>query len=112
MDQQGYLISFDGISSAEANLYAEELRDILLDASDDVEVERKRDDPYSQDFGTTLTMVLGAPAITVIARALGNWLIMRNKAEITIKTANGEAIGKNLTSKDAMKLAQLLLEKK
>jgi hypothetical protein len=112
VDQQGYIISFDGISSAEANFYAEELRDTLLDASADVEVERKRDDPSTQDFGATLALVLGTPAVAIIARALGNWLTLRRKAAITIKTANGEIIGTNLTSQDILKLAELLLEKK
>jgi hypothetical protein len=112
VDQQSYIIKFDGISVAEANLYAEELRDLLLDAASDVEVDRKRDDPSTQDFGATLVLVLGTPAVAVIAKALGDWLILRRQAGITIKTANGEIIGTNLTSKDAMKLAELLLEKK
>jgi hypothetical protein len=112
VDQQGYIISFDGISSAEANLYAEELRDLLLDASSDVEVERKRDNPSTQDFGATLVLVLGTPTVAVIAKALGDWLTLRRKAGITIKTATGEIIGTNLTSKDIMKLAELLLQQK
>lgn len=112
MDQQSYIISFNGVSSAEANLYAEELRDLLLDAGSDIEVDRKRDDPSTQDFGATLALVLGTPAVAAIAKALGDWLVLRRRAGITIKTANGEIVGTNLTSEDVMKLATLLLEKK
>ena|SRR2546421_12454716 len=112
VDQQSYIINFDGISDAEANLYAEELRDLLLDASSDVEVERKRDNPFTQDFGATLVLVFGTPAVAIIAKALGDWLTLRRRAGITIKTANGEVIGTNLTSKDIIKLTELLLEKK
>ncbi len=112
MDQQTYIIKFDNVSDAEANRYASELRDTLLDAALDVEVDRKRDNPDTQDFGATLILVLGAPAVVAIAKALGNWLTLHRQIGITIKTTNGEIVGTNLTSKDALKLAELLLAKK
>jgi hypothetical protein len=112
VDQQTYIIKFDNVSDAEANRYASELRDVLLDAASDVEVDRRRDDAYTQDFGATLVLVLGAPAIVAIAKAMGDWLTLHRQAGVTIKTAHGEIIGTNLTSKDAMKLAELLLANK
>jgi hypothetical protein len=112
VDQQSYSITFDDVSPADANRYADELRELLLDVSPDVSVERKRDNPLTQDFGATVVLIFGTPAVAVIAKALGNWLTLRRRAGITIKTANGEIIGTNLTSKDVMKLAELLLEKK
>jgi hypothetical protein len=112
VDQQTYIIQFDHVTGAEANLYASELRDALLDAAPDVEVDRKRDDPITQDFGATLVLVLGAPAVVAIAKAMGDWLTLRRQTGITIKTADGEIVGTNLTSKDALKLAELLLAKK
>ena len=111
MDQQTYTIKFDNVSDAEANRYASELRDALLDATADIEVERKRDDPRTQDFGATLIIILGSAAVTALAKALGNWLTLHRQAGITIKTANGDVVGTNLTSKDALKLAELLLAK-
>ena len=110
--KQNYIVTFEGITSADANLYAEELRSRLLDASPYVEVNRKRDNPSTQDFGATLILALGTPAVAAVAKAIGDWLISRRQAGITIKTANGEIIGTNLTSKDAMKLAEMLLDKK
>lgn len=112
MDQQTYIIRFDNASDAEANRYASELRDMLLDAAPDVEVNRRRDNPDTQDFGATLLLFLGAPAVVAIAKALGNWLTLHRQAGITIKTANGEIVGTNLTSKDALKIAELMLTKK
>jgi len=112
VDQQTYIINFDKVSNADANRYASELRDILLDAAPDVEVNRRRNDPDTQDFGATLVLVLGAPAVVAIAKAMGDWLTLRRQTGITIKTVNGEIVGTNLTSKDALKLAELLLAKK
>ena len=112
MDQQTYIISFDGSSAADANSYAEELRDVLLDAAPTIKVDRKRDDFRTQDFGATLVLILGTPAVVTAAKAIGDWLALRNKVGITIKTAQGEIIGTNFTSKDAMKLVELLRTQK
>ncbi|GCE21303.1 hypothetical protein [Dictyobacter kobayashii] len=71
MDQQTYIINFDNVSGAEANIYASELRDVLLDTSSDIEVERRRDNPHTQDFGATLVLILGTPAILATAKAVG-----------------------------------------
>ncbi len=39
MDQQTYTITFDDISEGDADRYAGELRNFLLDAAPDIEVE-------------------------------------------------------------------------
>jgi hypothetical protein len=109
MDQQTYLIVFENGSAADANRWASELREFILDATSAADVEQKRDTRYSQDLGTLLSIVLGAPAVIVVAKAVGNWLTLHRQTSITIKTPQGEIVGKNLTSKDALKLAELLL---
>jgi len=111
VDEQIYIITFDDISAAEANRYAEELRQALLDASPDVEVHRRRDDPRTQDFGATLVLLLGTPAAGAIVTAIGNWLALRNRVSITVKRADEQIIVQNITSKKAGELAQLLLNK-
>ncbi len=108
MRQCVYAITFDRISSAESNRYAEELRNTLLDAAPDIEVTRKREDHRTQDLGTILIAVLGTSTVTVFARALGDWLKLRHSVGVTIKTDKGKIIGTNLTGKDALKLAELL----
>ncbi len=62
MNKQTSIITFDDVSAADANRYAEELRQVLLEASPDVEVHRRRDDSHPQDFGATLVLLLGTPA--------------------------------------------------
>ena len=110
MDQQRFTIIFDQSSAADANRWASELREALLDATEDVEVEQQREDPHSQDLGTILQLAtIGAPAILAVAKALGNWLIKHREARVRIKTPHGEIDAANLTSQDVMKLAELLL---
>jgi hypothetical protein len=111
VDGQTYIITFDNVSAADANRYAEELRQTLLNASPDVEVHRRRDDPHTQDFGATLVLLLGTPAAAAIATAIGNWLAVRNRASITIKRTDEQIVVQNITSKKAAELAQLLLNK-
>ncbi len=111
MDEQTYIITFDTASAADANRYAEELRQALLDASPDVQVHRRRDDPRTQDFGSTLVLLLGTPATAAIVTAIGNWLALRNRASITVKRADEQIVIQNITSKKAGQLAQLLLNK-
>ena len=111
-DQRIYTITFENGSIADANRWASELREYILESIDDAEgtkVEQQRDNPYSMDLGATLSLVLGAPAVLATAKALGNWLALHRQAGITIKTSQGEIVGTNLTSKDALKLAELLL---
>lgn len=108
MSQQAYVITFEGTSPAEANRYTSELRDVLLDVSPDIQVERRRDNPHTQDFGTTLVLILGTSSATVIARAIGDWLKLRNSASLTIETTDGRMHIQNITSKDAARLADLL----
>lgn len=110
--QQTYIITFDNGSVADANRWAGELKEFILDAASGVEVEQKRNDPYSQDFGATLVLILGTSTVTAVATALGNWLILHRQAGITIKTPQGEIVGTNLTNKDALKLAELMLAAK
>ncbi len=112
MEQQTYTITFESVSDADANRYASELRNILLDATPVIEVERKRGDPRTQDFGATLLLVLGTPAVPALIKAITDWLTLRHQVGITIKTAEGELIATNLTSKDAMKLAESFRPKK
>jgi hypothetical protein len=111
MDKQTYIISFETVEAATANRYAEELRQALLNASPDIQVHRRRDDPHTQDFGGTLVLLLGTPAAAATITALSNWLTLRNRASITIKRGNDQIVAQNITSKTAGELAQLLFKK-
>lgn len=113
MDQQTYILRFDDVSTADANRYADELRELLLDASPEVSVERKREHPSTQDFGTTLVLILGTPAVVAIARVIGNWLALR-RGTISIQTENGEITkitGTNMTNEVQLKVLEILAKK-
>ncbi len=106
MDEQTYIITFDTVSAADANRYAEELRNALLDATPDIIVQRRRENPYTQDFGATLVLTLVTPAVLAVVKALGDWLTLRYRASLTLKTADGELTVQNITSQNAAELAQ------
>ncbi len=108
-DPLTYILRFATTSSADATYYAEELGEALLDTSPDIKVERRRENPTTQDFGSTLVVVLGAPAVVTVANAIGNWLLRRTSASLTIETPDKKILVQNITSQDAAHLAQLLV---
>src|SRR3984893_11670185 len=109
MSEQTYLLSFDGVSPAEANLYAEELREVLLDATTEADVQRQRENPLAQDLGASLALIMGTPAVVAAVQAIGNWLQKRRSASLTIVTAEQKIVAENLTNKDAAQLLHLFL---
>lgn len=109
MSEQTYLLSFEGVSEAEANRYAEELREILLDAAAEIAVQRQRENPLAQDLGASLALIMGTPALVAAVNAIGNWLQKRHSASLTIVTAEKKIVAENLTNKDAAHLLHLFL---
>lgn len=111
MDQQTYIVTFEGVSPSDAQHYAEELRDALLDATPDITVQRRRENPLNQDLGATLVLILGAPAVVAVVKAVGDWLIRRNSASLTVRTPDGELLLQGMSSKNVAELAPELAQK-
>src|SRR5947207_11887972 len=108
MDTQVYLIAFENVSAAEANRFAEELRNDLVNSSiTAIEVERKRHDPRTLDAGQLLQVILDASSITALVTVIGNWLI-RRRASLTFKRLEGDIIATNINDKTVVELARLL----
>jgi len=99
MANRTFVLKFENTSVANANRYAEDLRRTLLDADPQIEVNRQRDDESAQDFGATLVLVLGTPAVIALAKALHDWSTRNNAVSITIEDNNRRLIAKNLESK-------------
>jgi hypothetical protein len=118
MNEHSYTIEFEGVSAAEANRYADDLRNVLLNATPAITIERHRADQYAQDFGATLVMILGTPVAVIVARAFRDWLQRRNSPHLTVVVKTKKADGSveevriaNALAQDADKLVQELLQR-
>lgn len=109
MREQTYLLSFEGVSAADANRYAEELRKVLLEATTDIAVQRQRENPLAQDLGATLALIMGTTGFVAAVNAISAWLQKRRSAMLTIVTAENKIVAENLTNKDAARLLELFL---
>src|ERR1051326_3349421 len=73
MDQQTeFLVSLDGLTKRDADALVDDLltdlrRSGIKDAS------RLREDERTQDFGATLVLVLGTPAVLAAIKAIRDW---------------------------------------
>jgi hypothetical protein len=101
-------LRFDGADDSEANKYAEELRRELREAIPTLTVERFRPDNTTQDFGATLVLVLGAPAMVAAVESLKAWLTRRNAASISIWTKHGKVIASGIESKDVPEIVKAI----
>ena len=78
-----------GSSSADSATRATELSEELGRYIEGIEVEQRRDDEQTMDFGATLVLVLGAPAIVELARAIHAYM-RRTGVTVVIKTGEQE----------------------
>jgi hypothetical protein len=109
MQSTSFTIHFDGASSEAANKYAAELQRELEQASPDVRVEQRKDDKTTQDFGTTLVLVLGSGgAALAVAKGIADWLRKRTGTTITITQENTKVTASGLGSKDAVRIVEHL----
>jgi len=101
-----FKIRFQDLSVAEAGVQAARLRQEILDSSPDVRVELEKEDPNAQDFGSTLILVLGAPAIVAIAKGIANYL-GRARGRIIIER-DGRIIAEGISGEDAARIVEAL----
>jgi hypothetical protein len=100
-------IIFSDSSPAEQSRLASTLRDSLV-AIKDVRASILREHPETQDPGTTLSVILAAPAVVLAVKALAAWLVRHNQSGITIQKADGTVIIKNMRSEDVPKVIEAL----
>jgi hypothetical protein len=93
--QAGVRITFDDMSRAEANRAVQALRQAIVErVGGDVVASIEKDDPDSQDAGTTLVLTFGGSAVAGIAHAIRTYLARRADGgdRISITTADGTEI--------------------
>lgn len=109
MEQLQFVISFPEEPVARANDFTAELREVVLDSHPDARAERRKDDPSTQDFGATLAVILGTPAVIVVAKGIQAWLRAHHGVKLHIKRCDGTIVAENLTGDQAIELAELML---
>jgi hypothetical protein len=107
--EKSFKIRFENVSLAEGGIKASRLREKLLDTSQDVQAEIEKDDPSTQDFGATLVLVLGAPAMVAIAKGIADYL-RRDRGSISIE-ADGKIIAQGISGEDAARIAEAMSSK-
>lgn len=111
MTSSPLIITFPGISAAEANRHAAGLAAAIRNSDRSVKAEQKRDRPDTQDLGTTIAVILGTASITEVARGVATWLARHSGAKIQIST-DGNVIASNLDSRDAARIAEAFGQRK
>lgn len=108
METIRYIIRFDGVAAADAGRAAESLRRSLQDLDPEINAKRVRSNSDTMDFGSTLEIILAAPAIVVLAKGLANWLERTHSSRLTVVDAAGSIIVENISARDAVGLAEKL----
>jgi hypothetical protein len=88
-------ITFDELTRGEANRAVQDLRQALVEpAGGEVVASVEKDDPESQDAGSTLVLLFGAPAAVALARGIRAYAARRSDARdrITIRTSDGTEV--------------------
>jgi len=91
-------IRFPNESMRQQGLLAADLEASIVREVDSTTIIKERED--TQDPGTILTIVLGAPAVVGAVTAIGAWLVRKNQSGVTIEDDQGRVIFKNMRSED------------
>jgi len=88
-------ISFDAPTRAEAARAVQELREaVVRRVGNEVVATIEREDPDSQDAGSTLVLIFGTSTALAIAQGVRSFLARRgdDRDRITIKTSDGTEV--------------------
>lgn len=102
-------IHFEGLSVADANRAAAELRSMLDRAGDGVQVQITKDRDDTQDLGATLVLVLGTKAALTVAKVIYAYVAKRGD-RVVIETTDGKvlATGSGAANIDVSKTVEAL----
>jgi hypothetical protein len=103
-------LRFEGVDVSEAGIRAKILGDEIRYAGDVDSIEVKKDDPTAMDFGATLILVLGTPAVIALAKGIQAFLV-RVGGTVTI-TSDGGIVTQGISGSDVAAIAAALSKKK
>jgi hypothetical protein len=84
MDQEEFLIRFEGLSDAEAGEKAALLVDVVRNAAPDARADRVRVRDDAQDLGATVLLLFGAPAVVAIAKGIASFIARERPGDLVI----------------------------
>jgi hypothetical protein len=104
-----FVIQFPELTRAEASVAASELAAELDGLCNDLEVRLVRLDEATQDLGTAIALVLGAPAAVIVARGIASFLSKRGTTA-SIETPHGRIVltGDAVSSKPLIEIVRAL----
>jgi hypothetical protein len=108
MTELRYTIHFEGLEARDAGVAAESLRRTLIDEAPGIEVRRGRSDQDAMDFGSTLVVILAAPAVVQVAKGIAAWLGRTHSSKVTITRSDGKVVVENIGAREAASLAERL----
>lgn len=87
-------VRFEGLNLASANKKSMELRQQLHQIlKDNAHIETKKENPDTQDFGATLVLILGTPAILAALKGVRDF-IAKSGDSVVIETAKGRVVAR------------------
>ena len=106
------MISFPGVDAGTANDLAGELADYLAEEAPTAAVDRRREDPLTQDFGATLVIVLGATAVGTLAKGVAAWIARRQDAELHVRrvTPDGQVREATINGQVSARAERVLID--
>lgn len=105
-------IGINAPSAAESNRLAGELEKWLKDRVEDLQIQRAKENPETQDMGTLLVAVLSSPAVVALAsepakalaEGIADWLRKR-RVNLSIG-ADGSVTAENVRADDVERIIQ------
>ena len=96
-------------NASESDRLTGELAGMISASASDAKVARFKRDPAAMELGTILAVTLGSQtAATAVAHGIGTWIAKRRSVKLTVRK-DGSLIAENITSGEAIKLAELWL---
>jgi hypothetical protein len=89
MSEQVVSIVFETKSMAEDGRLAANLADHIRQTLPETRLKLDRNDPNTMDLGTTLSLVLAAPAAVALAKGIADWMRRQAAPKLVIITDKG-----------------------